>query len=90
MKRARVIFHGRVQGVFFRANCKSKADALGVTGTVRNLPDMTVESIMEGYKDSIDDLIIWCNEEQPMARVTSTDILWEPITCEFRGFHIIY
>lgn len=90
MKRARVIFHGRVQGVFFRANCKSKADALGVTGTVRNLPDMTVESIMEGDKDSIDDLIIWCSERQPMARVTRTEVHWEPVTREFHGFNISY
>lgn len=89
MKRARVIFHGRVQGVFFRSNCKSKADALGVTGTVRNLPDMTVESIMEGDRDSLDNLIMWCSEKQPMANVTSTDILWESITGEFIGFHII-
>ena len=90
MKRARVIFHGRVQGVFFRANCKSRADVLGVTGTVRNLPDMTVESIMEGEKDSLDDLIMWCSEKQVMASVTSTDIIWESITGEFIDFHIIY
>ncbi|TLZ84204.1 MAG: acylphosphatase [Methanobacteriota archaeon] len=37
--RATVIFRGRVQGVYFRANCAEKAESLGLRGYVRNLPD---------------------------------------------------
>ncbi|MCD6383946.1 MAG: acylphosphatase, partial [Thermoplasmata archaeon] len=45
--RAHVFFYGRVQGVFFRANCQRKAMELGVSGWVRNLPDGSVEAVME-------------------------------------------
>ncbi len=90
MKRAHVIFHGRVQGVFFRANCKSKADALGVTGFVRNLQNGTVEAVMEGDLEMINELIQWCSGSQPIARVTSTEVHWESLTGEFYDFHISY
>ena len=42
MKRAHVIIHGKVQGVWFRAHTKGTADRIGVAGWVRNLPDGTV------------------------------------------------
>ncbi len=78
MKRARVIFHGRVQGVFFRANCQKKAVEIGVKGWVRNIPDGTVESIMEGDENSLNDLIEWCSKKQPLARVSYVEVSWEP------------
>ncbi|MCK5774151.1 MAG: acylphosphatase [Thermoplasmata archaeon] len=90
MKRTQVIFHGKVQGVFFRANCKTRADALEVRGWVKNLPDSSVESVMEGNENSVKELIEWCCKKQPIARVTSIDINWEPVTGEFHVFHIMY
>ena len=41
-------FYGRVQGVFFRAQSRTAARALGLTGWVRNLPDGSVEAFTEG------------------------------------------
>lgn len=40
----RYIARGRVQGVGFRAFTKKIADTMRVKGTVRNLPDGTVEA----------------------------------------------
>jgi len=42
-----VIIHGRVQGVFFRAETRKMADALGIRGWARNNPDGTVEALFE-------------------------------------------
>ncbi len=38
----RIKVTGRVQGVFFRASTKEKAEELGINGWVRNEPDGSV------------------------------------------------
>ena len=40
---AHIIVHGQVQGVWFRAGTKEKADELGLLGWVKNRPEGTVE-----------------------------------------------
>ena len=42
---------GKVQGVFFRANVKKIADAMGVSGSVQNLPDGSVKIEAQGPKE---------------------------------------
>ena len=44
----RVIYHGRVQGVGFRYTTDRMARRFPVSGSVRNLPDGTVELIVAG------------------------------------------
>lgn len=56
-ERRHVIFHGRVQGVFFRATTAEIAAGLAVTGFVRNLPDGTVEMEAQGEPGELDRLI---------------------------------
>ena len=46
---------GRVQGVGFRWYAKELADALGLTGWVRNCDDGSVELEVEGSTDLLDD-----------------------------------
>jgi len=79
-QRRRVIFHGHVQGVGFRATTANIARALPVTGLVRNLPDGTVELQIQGSPKAIDavlseiaqtfDGFITRREESPMDRTT--------------------
>lgn len=57
--RKHIIFYGRVQGVGFRYYAVNKANQLGLTGWVRNLPDETVEMEVQGYEEQIDELIIF-------------------------------
>ena len=57
--RKHIIFYGRVQGVGFRYYAVNKANQLGLTGWVRNLPDGTVEMEVQGNELSIDELIIF-------------------------------
>lgn len=47
---------GRVQGVFFRAYTKDKADSLGLKGWVRNTELGTVKGVIQGSEDKIDEM----------------------------------
>ncbi len=52
-----VIFIGRVQGVGFRFTAHRMAHRHQLTGFVRNLPDGTVEMLVQGPAGDIDDCI---------------------------------
>lgn len=49
----RYLVRGRVQGVGYRYFVLRQADALGVTGYARNLPDGGVEVIAEGEEAAL-------------------------------------
>ena len=61
---------GRVQGVFYRATCVSKAEALGLTGFARNLADGRVEVLACGDDAAVDVFVAWLWEGSPASRVT--------------------
>jgi acylphosphatase len=52
--RRRVKVHGRVQGVFFRDSTRERAEAYGVAGWAQNMPDGSVEAVLEGEPDAIE------------------------------------
>ncbi|HEY5823121.1 MAG TPA: acylphosphatase [Cyclobacteriaceae bacterium] len=60
---------GKVQGVFYRASAKNKADELGVKGFVQNELDGNVYAEAEGTSEQLDDFIEWCAKGPPHARV---------------------
>lgn len=68
-RRIRILISGRVQGVFFRDSTREKAQALGLSGWVRNLPDGRVEAVVEGDGDRVAEMLSWCEEGPPDARV---------------------
>ena len=88
LARARVVFRGRVQGVYFRANCQQKAAELSLRGFVRNLRDGMVEAVFEGEKAAVAECIEWNTTRQPYARVDRADVTWEPPTGEFVDFGV--
>ena len=53
-KRVRLLIHGRVQGVFFRASAQQKAVELELSGWVRNNSDGSVEILAEGEGVNLD------------------------------------
>lgn len=53
MKRYHIIFKGRVQGVGFRFQVKMLADRIGLTGTVRNMFDGSVEVYIQGNENQL-------------------------------------
>jgi acylphosphatase len=76
--RRRVVVHGFVQGVFFRETTRRRAEPIGVTGWVRNLPDGSVEAVFEGDADSVERLVRFCERGPRGARVDSVDVSSEP------------
>ena len=87
--RAEAIFMGKVQGVWFRANTRKFAVEDGVVGTVRNLPDGSVEAVFEGKKDYVESVIYKCANRQPMGEVTSSKVRWTDPTGDFSEFSIL-
>ena len=82
----RVVVHGRVQGVWYRSWTQKEAIRLGLSGSVRNCSDGTVEAIFSGPESEIDAMLAACLNGPPLASVkrittTETDAPAEP------GFH---
>jgi acylphosphatase len=81
-RRVRVRISGRVQGVFFRAETRARAEALDVAGSVQNLPDGSVEAVFEGEPERVDSLVEWCRRGPAGAEVESVDVSAEEPTGE--------
>ena len=65
---------GKVQGVFYRQSTQEKAQELGITGMVKNLPDGNVHIMATGTTDQLNKLVEWCKQGPPHAVVTSVQM----------------
>lgn len=83
-----VFVSGKVQGVFFRSSTKDKAEELGLSGWVRNLPDGRVEAVFEGDKEDVDKMVDWCRKGPEYARVTGVEIIVDEYKGEFKGIFL--
>lgn len=82
--------YGRVQGVFFRANMRERARRLGLKGWVRNLSDGSVEAVIEGDEEKMEELIRWAARGPSLARVEGFEMKREEYKGEFKDFEIRY
>jgi len=78
---------GKVQGVYYRQSTREKATQLGVTGTVKNLTDKSVEIRASGTAEQLKLLEDWCRQGPPGAIVTEVITSSLPPT-EYEGFKI--
>ncbi len=74
MKHFSIHVIGKVQGVFFRASAKEKAEALHISGTVRNNPDGSVSIEAEGDEENLMHFVEWCKEGPPLSLVGRCEI----------------
>jgi acylphosphatase len=87
----RAIVRGRVQGVNFRHFVYSRAISLGLTGYVRNLPDMnSVEVVAEGQRERLDLLVERLRQGPRGARVDSVDTQWGEASGQYAQFRITF
>ena len=82
--------YGLVQGVFFRANMQRVARRHGVRGWVRNLPDGSVEAVLEGPRRAVEEVVKWALRGPRRARVEKLVAEVEPYRGEYDDFEIIY
>lgn len=68
---------GKVQGVYFRDHTRQRAQALQLTGWVKNLPDGRVETVVCGPKTAVMDFVDWLWEGSPSAKVS--EVCWEEL-----------
>lgn len=69
----RLLIHGRVQGVGYRAWCMQTARRLGVSGWVRNLADGSVEAVAHGSAVAVETFVGACEAGPSLARVTAVN-----------------
>ncbi len=87
-KRIHAIVKGKVQGVFYREFVRREAEALGVSGFVRNLKDDTVEIVAEGEEKKLKEFEKKFRKGPLMAFITDVEMKEEQPTGEFDGFDI--
>ena len=85
--RKHIIFYGRVQGVGFCYYAVNKANQLGLTGWVKNLPDGTVEMEVQGSEAAIDELVTFLAGRR-FVQITGMDVKKLDVVEEERSFGI--
>jgi acylphosphatase len=66
---------GVVQGVGYRWSMVEEARRLGLRGGVRNRRDGSVEAIVAGPRQALDQIVEWARHGPPSAVVTRVDVL---------------
>lgn len=80
---------GKVQGVWFRKNTQRAAQRLGVSGTVKNMDDGSVQIVATADKKTLDKMVEWCKKGDPPAEVANIDVVALSLK-RFDGFQIIH
>ena len=83
----RYVVRGRVQGVGYRYFVLRQADAVGVSGFARNLPDGAVEVLAEGTDAALADFEARLREGPAFAEVASVEREASPERGS-SGFHV--
>jgi acylphosphatase len=86
--RARAVVAGMVQGVGFRFWTERKAEALGLSGWVRNLYDGRVEVVLEGSDTLVREMVESLQGGPPGAQVEKVEVSWSEKLEDLRGFVI--
>ncbi len=89
-KHMHATFRGQVQGVFFRATARDVAQRMGLMGTVKNMPDGSVEVHAQGKEEDLEAFVKKLSQEfylDPNLPVKKE--LMEPVE-DFEDFRIVY
>lgn len=87
METVHLIISGKVQGVFYRASAKKKAEELNVSGWIRNTREGDVEAMISGKKDSVDRFVEW-SKSGPQRAVVTGVVIHKKELLEFDSFSV--
>jgi acylphosphatase len=88
--RLHAVVHGYVQGVGYRAFAAREGRRLGLTGTVRNRQDGTVEVVAEGERAVLEELLRSLRRGPNEAEVQRVEERWEAAQGTLSGFQITF
>ncbi len=83
-----LLVEGTVQGVGFRYFVQQQANALSLTGWVRNLMDDKVEILAQGDENKLTQLLAAVRVGPPMAHVTQVTVEWSSPVVFYKRFSI--
>jgi acylphosphatase len=86
--RRRLILSGAVQGVGFRYWAVREASGFEIGGYVRNLPDGSVEAVLEGPAEEVEKYADILKQGPPYGRVRHVDVVNEEPRGEFASFGV--
>lgn len=89
MQGKHIIVHGMVQGVGFRYFVQRVGQRLGLYGTVRNLPDSTVEIVVEGRANKVEEFVGEVRRGPSLSHVDRLDIRDVPPAGKYSSFQIV-
>jgi acylphosphatase len=89
-RRVTARIQGQVQGVGFRAFTARHGQRLHLTGTVRNLPDGSVELVAEGSEERLKELLAQIRRGPSGALVTGVESDWDDAKGDLKPFGIGY
>jgi acylphosphatase len=78
---------GKVQGVFYRASAKSKAEELHLKGFVRNERNGDVYIEAEGDETNLKEFVEWCRKGPAHANVANVEVNFSDLR-NFKKFEI--
>jgi acylphosphatase len=87
VKTVKAIIHGRVQGVGYRFWAERTARTGGLSGTVRNRRDGSVELVISGDDASVEAMLAKCRTGPSLAEVSGIDVSEDAWTG--RGFTVL-
>jgi acylphosphatase len=74
LERKHLFIMGQVQGVNYRYSMQLQAKELGVKGWCRNLPDGSVEAVLQGTPQQLEQMLTWCHQGPIQAKVSDIAI----------------
>ena len=88
MEALRAVVSGLVQGVGYRYFAQRQADALALSGYVRNQPSGQVEIVAEGERPALEQLLAALHHGPRSAIVRSVTVVWSETSGTFTGFEV--
>ena len=74
--------------MFYRSFVQRAARLLGLFGYAKNLETGDVEIVVSGQQEAVNELVTRCYEGPSGAQVDDVQIMWRPVTEDFKRFEI--
>jgi len=88
LQTAHALVKGKVQGISFRAEARSLAQKLNVTGWARNTNDGAVEIMAQGAPTALAEFLQWCHKGPAAANVEEVQIDYMEPKESFTSFEV--